>query len=71
MTLTVKDLIKHLQTLPEDTEWWRCWDESCECWPVTILPDNMITKIYFEEKRKRYTCTGYEDEEYKSVLLLN
>jgi hypothetical protein len=34
-TLTVEDIIAHLQTLPPKMEVWTTWDESGEYWPAT------------------------------------
>ncbi len=33
-TLTVADIIKHLQTFPQNMEVWTTWDESGEYWPA-------------------------------------
>ncbi len=35
MPITVKDVISHLQTLPQDMEAWTVWDESGEYSPLT------------------------------------
>ena len=32
--MTVADHIKHMLTLPQDMEVWRCWDESGEYLPA-------------------------------------
>ena len=37
-TLTIKDEIAHLQTMPPDMEVWETCDESGEYWPATVPP---------------------------------
>jgi transposase len=65
-TVTVADMIKHLQTLPPDMEIWTVWDESGEYSPA-VTPQARIDTI---SKRKNVMgkewwmehCESYSDE---------
>ena len=41
--LTVKDVIAHLQTLPQDMEVWSVWDESGQYAPLRVNPGRIDT----------------------------
>ena len=42
--MTIKDVIEHLQTMPQDMEVWVTWDESGEYWPATE-PQGRVDRI--------------------------
>lgn len=49
--MTVKDVIAHLQTLPQHMEVWMTWDESGEYWPAT-RPQGRVDRIELVPHRR-------------------
>ena len=54
---TVKDLIEHLQTLPQDMEVWGTWDESGEAWLMSCAAD-CVRVSYVCKHKTRLTRKG-------------
>jgi len=71
--ITVRDLIKHLETMPPDMEVWEFSDDGDEYWPVSALPGIFpVTKPqYYLNPRGGAAYTGeWVGDLQKGVLVL-